>query len=425
MKSPVLHWFNYPLVFACLQGGAGFAATATAAVPTAETREIRGQNSWLLRNDQVELAVTQQGAQMAPVNFYRTDAAPVSPYYVSPWQGENLPLADVPVLVPLRGDFFCVPFGGNGTPYQGERHPPHGETCGSAWTLAGTTQADGVTTLSLALDTQVRRGRVLRELSLVAGQNVVYSRTLIEGFVGPTSLAHHAVLAMPETAGVVNITVRPFVFGYTAPYRFSDPAKGEYQALAIGAEFTDLAQVPVIFKDQPNADCTVFPARRGFADLLQTFNKPNAAGEPDWIAAVNTQEHWLWFALKNPAVQPGRVFWMENHGRHGSPWNGRNSCLGIEDGCNYFDAGLAESVADNLVNRRGIPTSHVLTGKTPFAVNYIQGVVKVPVGFGKVSSVRFLADAVEFTATTGETVRAPVRAAFVFDGKVAGSTVNR
>ena len=92
---------------------------------------------------------------------------------------------------------------------------------------------------------------------------------------------------------------------------------------------------------------------------------------------------------------------------------------------NYFDAGLAESVADNLVNRRGIPTSHVLTGKAPFAVNYIQGVVKVPAGFGKVASVRFLADAVEFTATTGETVRAPVRAAFVFDGKVAGSAVKR
>ena len=67
----------------------------------------------------------------------------------------------------------------------------------------------------------------------------------------------------------------------------------------------------------------------------------------------------------------------------------------------------------------------VLTGKAPFAVNYIQGVVKVPVGFGKVASVRFLADAVEFTANTGEIVRAPVRSAFVFDGKVAGSDVNR
>ena len=29
---------------------------------------------------------------------------------------------DEPVLVPLRGDFFCMPFGANLDPYQGEKH---------------------------------------------------------------------------------------------------------------------------------------------------------------------------------------------------------------------------------------------------------------------------------------------------------------
>ena len=46
---------------------------------------IRDQPSWVIRNDQIEIAVTQLGAHMAPVTFYRRDAAPVRPYHVSPW----------------------------------------------------------------------------------------------------------------------------------------------------------------------------------------------------------------------------------------------------------------------------------------------------------------------------------------------------
>ena len=76
----------------------------------AEEREIRGQPSWLIRTDQVEMAVTKLGAHMAPVKFYRADDKFVQPYHISPWQGENLDLAYCPVLVPLRGDFFCLPF---------------------------------------------------------------------------------------------------------------------------------------------------------------------------------------------------------------------------------------------------------------------------------------------------------------------------
>ena len=36
----------------------------------AESREVHSQPAWIVRNDQVELAVTQIGAQMAPVTFF-------------------------------------------------------------------------------------------------------------------------------------------------------------------------------------------------------------------------------------------------------------------------------------------------------------------------------------------------------------------
>lgn len=381
----------------------------------ADVRTLHGQSCWVLAHGGMELAVTQLGGHMADVRFAGEAGRAIAPYYVSPWQGEE-GTPPAPVLVPLRGDFFCLPFGGNGTPYRGERHPPHGETAGSRWTLEGATQSGALRSLNLSLVTQVRAGRVRRELQLVDGHSAVYSRTFIEGFAGPAPFAHHAILAGSSTDGALRITARPFKLGLTCPHVFSSPLQGEYQSLALGADFQGLAEVPSNFRDQPVADCSSFPARRGFADLIGTFSDPADNREPDWVAAVNAGEGWLWFALKDASVMPGRAYWMENRGRHGSPWNGRNCCIGLEDGCMYFDAGIAESVGENAVNRRGIPTCREFTGEKPFPVYYVQGAVSVPAGFDRVATAKFAADGVEFTSTRGATVTAVVRPGFVFDG---------
>jgi hypothetical protein len=390
-------------------------SSAPFAVSDADLRTLHGQPCWGLRHGGVELAVTQLGGHMADVRFRGEGGRLISPYYVSPWQEEGRPLP-APVLVPLRGEFFCLPFGGNGTPHRGERHPPHGETAGSRWTLDGVTHTGAVRSLNLSLTTQVRPGRVRRELQLVDGHSAVYSRTFIEDFVGPAPFAHHAILAGTSQEGALRITVRPFKLGLTCPHVFSKPEQREYQALARGAEFSDLSKVPSNFRDQPVADCSSFPARRGFADLIGTFIDPADNREPDWVAAVNNEEGWLWFALKDAAVMPGRAYWMENHGRHGSPWDGRNCCIGLEDGCMYFDAGLAESAGENAVNRQGIPTCRELEGEKPFPVYYVQGAIPVPLGFDRVETVKFEAEGVEFTGAGGRIARAAVRPGFVFDG---------
>ena len=90
----------------------------------ATVKTIAGQPCWVAANETVELAVTRLGGHMAPVTFYRGTRKPVRPYYISPWQGEGLKI-DEPVLVPLRGDFFCMPFGVGGT-YRGEQYAVHG-----------------------------------------------------------------------------------------------------------------------------------------------------------------------------------------------------------------------------------------------------------------------------------------------------------
>ncbi len=393
------------------------AAGAAADSPRRRTHSIFGQPSWLLSTADVEVAVTRRGGHMAPVTFFRNTDRPVRPYYVSPWQEEGLKL-DVPVLVPLRGDFFCMPFGGNGEAHRGEQHPPHGEVAGSEWRLAGAEESGPVKTLTLELETRARPGRVTKQVSLVEGQSVVYTRHVVDGFVGRTPLGHHATLAVPEKEGSLRVKTSPFRFGMTNPGVFSDPAKREYQSFAPGARFSDLRQVPLLWKGAADADASRYPARTGFADLLLlATDRPAAPGDPAWVTATLPEQGYLWFSLKDPAVLPSTVMWVENHGRHASPWNGRNRCLGLEDVCAFFADGLAASVRPNVLNEQGLATSHELTGK-PFAVNYIQGVVRIPAGFEEVRTVRFSPEGVSFVSTGGPEVTVPVRHGFLGTGRL-------
>lgn len=374
---------------------------------------IANQPSWIILSKDVELAVTQLGGHMAPVKFYRASRAPVQPYYISPWQNEDRKLP-VPVLRPLRGDFFCLPFGANAEKWKGEQHEVHGEPAWAKWKLSGVCNRAGVTSIRLTLDTKVRRGRVTKELSLVDGHNVVYCRHVVEGMDGRMPLGHHATLAVPETPGCMRVSTSPIVFGMTAPTLFSDPATREYQSLAVNEKFSSLRKAPLLWKKPAYGDCTWFPVREGFTDLLSVFSRHGSG--PAWTAAVNRKAGYCWFSLKDPAVQPATILWISNHGRHEPPWDGRNRCLGLEDVCGYFAEGLAASVRANPIANAGIPTAALLSRKRPTAVNYIQGVVKVPRGFDEVATVCFEAGSATFASTNGKNVTVPVNHEFLKSG---------
>ena len=381
--------------------------------PTVKT--IASQPSWVIRNKQVELAVTRLGGHIAPVTFCRDTARPVQPYYISPWQNEGLKI-DEPVLVPLRGDFFCAPFGDNADAYRGERHCVHGEPAGARWRLARAMKGGGVTQLVLKMATKVRPGTVTKTLSLVDGHNGVYQQDLMAGFSGSMPVGHHAILAVPDAPGALRVSTSAFRFGMTNPGWFSDPADRNYQSLDLGLTFTSLARVPTLWKRPAFADLTRFPERLGYEDLAAVFHKPGR--NPAWTAAVNTEAGYLWFALKDACVLPALAMWISNQGRQGPPWEGRNRCLGLEDVCGYFAEGLAASARPNPLNRAGIPTAIKLSPKTPTAVNYIQGAIRIPRGFDQVRGVRFLPGKVRFTSRSGKSVTAPVNHAFLKTGRI-------
>lgn len=394
-------------------------AVAAVAADTAKLRTEHAQPSYIVGTKQVEVAVTQTGGHMAPVTFFRDSDKPVRPYYISPWQDEKAAKMPAPVLVPLRGDFFCIPFGGNSEEAAGEKHPPHGEIVGSKWNSTGTKKTGDVTTLSLSIETKVRKGRVTKELSLVDGQNVIYTRDTIEGFAGRAPLGHHATLAMPDKEGAIRIATSAIRFGMTNPGLFSDPKQREYQSLLPGAKWNDLTKVPAAWKEAPDADLTRLPARVGYADLVQIVNEPwEKTNGPAWVAATNADAGYVWFSLKDPAVLRSTVFWIENHGRHGHPWNGRNNCLGLEDVTAHFADGLAASTRENVLTKEGVETAVELSADKPTSVNYIQGVVKIPEGFENVQTLEFAPGEVTFVSTTGKRVTTPVRHEFLKAGKL-------
>jgi len=84
----------------------------------------------------------------------------------------------------------------------------------------------------------------------------------------------------------------------------------------------------------------------------------------------------------------------------------------------YFDAGVAESCEDNVISRRGMPTCCEIQADSSFAINTIQGAIRVPQGFGRVADINFCKDQLTFIAVNGQQVTATVRHAFVHDGQL-------
>ena len=207
----------------------------------------------------------------------------------------------------------------------------------------------------LSLKTKIRPGKVTKLLRLKDGQNAVYVSHILEGYSGKMSVGHHATLAPQSEDGELLISTSPIRFGITHPLPTGKTQGREYFSLLPCSTFKSISKVPTLWKDEPFADLSVFPRRKGFVDIVQVYAKSRT--KPGWSCAVFPKEGFLWFGLKDTAVLPSTVLWMENHGRHQSPWNGRNCCIGIEEVCAYSALGLKESAKPNAVNEKGIPTT--------------------------------------------------------------------
>jgi hypothetical protein len=348
-----------------------------------EKRIVCGQPSWRLASDEVEAFVTEKGGHLGPVTFERSGRK-IRPYSMAPWTEEQFDPPLPAILQVLRGDFFCLPFGGNAKPFRGEVHPAHGETANARWHFESLEKRGDRTCLRLSLAAKVRPGRVDKTISLIDGQTNLYCRHLVSGMRGPMNLGHHAMLKFPDEPGSGLISTSRFVYGQVFPQPFESAEQGGYNSLKQGAEFDSLESVPM--SNGEKADLSRYPARRGFEDLVMLVSDDQAPFA--WTAAAFPKQRFVWFALKDPRVLRETIFWISNAGRHYPPWNSRHAgVLGLEEVTSFFHLGLAESAGKNAISDRGIPTCLRLDPRKPLAVNYIMGLARIPAGFDRVVSI--------------------------------------
>jgi len=367
-----------------------------------KTVNVRGQPSWRLESNRVRLAVTRLGGFMGPVDF-RLGRTVVSPYAVPPWAGRR----DDPggALGALRGDVFCLPFGGNQTAYRGERHPPHGDSFSGRWKWAEHRREDRARTLALTFTLSTRPGKIRKEVTVRDDETVIYQRHLIAGLSGRMSYGYHATLDF-SGRGEGRISTSRMLFGRTQAADFENPARGGYCSLRPATRFRRLDRVPRL--DGTLADLTRYPAEAGFENLALLASDP--AATLAWTAVTFPEQGWAWFSLKDPRELSCTLLWLSNGGRHYPPWNGRHRArLGLEE-ITALPEGLAEAAADNEFARRGVAVCRTFDRRHTQIVRSAAGVCAVPRGFDRVKSIRLVGDRIELRAHSGKS------AATAFDG---------
>ncbi len=311
---------------------------------------------------------------MAPASFI-LEGRVISPYALAPWKPADID-ADLPVLLKnLRGDFFCLPFGPQ------DDGPPHGETANHEWRLVEET-ADSI---SLEIDASDVSAKVVKTISLREGQTAIYYEHRISGLYGDFSYGNHPVLdcsALPE--GGAKISMSKFRWASVYPEYFSNPADGAYQALKIGALFSDLKEVPL--GNDKTTDLTRFPARPGTDDLVMMVSEAPSPEQPfAWTAVV--MDGFVWFSLKNPLDFPATMLWLSNGGRSVPPWSSRHTArLGVEDVCSHFCNSVDVSRKD-LLRNLGVPTTRRFSKDQPVVLRNIQALAACPDKFGPVRSI--------------------------------------
>ena len=358
---------------------------------------IHGAPSFTLRTAQVELAITQTAGHLGPVTFH-LPGLQASPYSLSPWQPHEIDQSLPNLLTYLRGDFMCLPFGGQ------EKGPPHGDTANAKWDFQNQTNHS----LVLRQKGTDTGATVTKTMSLVDGHHAIYAEHVIAQLEGRWNYGNHPILnlfAVP--GGTARIATSAFRFGSVYHAEFSNPAAGESGILKPNSRFTDLRSVTC--KDGTTTDLTRYPARPGNDDLIMLVNAPATEAQPFAWTAVTFPEGYVWYQLKNVADFPSTLFWLSNGGRPGHPWEKRHlGRLGLEEVCSHFCDGVDIAREDRLA-ADGVPTSREFRKDQPVRLPLIQAAAAVGPGFGQVQSITPAGpESVRILGENGQAVTVPL-----------------
>jgi len=364
-----------------------------------------GQPSYTLANRHTDLRVSVQAGHLTAV--FTAGGRQATPFWVAPWWKEPWREEDDWIVRLLRGDFFCLPFGGNGEPFEGKKHLLHGKTANECWELVTRDAKDG--TLVLRMDQEP--GEVVKTLRLESGAPVIYQSHRVSGLAARMPVGHHPTLWCGDGPGAGLVDISEPLAGFTLPSPVGVPETQGYGLLAADAPITDRQRVPTVYGTV--ADLTRYPVRRGHEDGVQYMSDPKK--EFAFTSVAFPSRGYLYFNLKDPRVLCSTVFWMCDGGRYGPPFSGRaTGVLGAEEVTGYFFSGIKASVESNPLQQKGYRTFLEFSAAKPTDIRLIMGVAPIASGFtGVADIVRKDASAITILGRGGEKIDVACRVDFL------------
>ena len=124
-----------------------------------------GRPSYTVKNEKVEVYITVEGGHLTA--DFNIGTRTINPYFIAPWWEEAPYYKEDKIIQVLRGDFFCMPFGGNDDEYNGKKYPVHGETANNNWELVNVNKSSGKVGLDLKTELSLDNGEVLNYMIII------------------------------------------------------------------------------------------------------------------------------------------------------------------------------------------------------------------------------------------------------------------
>lgn len=364
-----------------------------------------GQPSYNMENDSINVYTTVLGGHTTAV--FKVDKQTIAPYFVAPWWKEGWDEEAPPLRNILRGNFFCMPIGGDSTGYNGKVTPGHGYCANCGWDYIETERIGSKQKMKLCFYED--EANITKTLEIINGQNVLYEKNTLQGYQGKYPIGFHPTLKLPDKQAKAHLTIGNIIKGTTAPIPPEKPENKGYYLLKTNQEITDITKIHTIYGD--SVDLTSMPIKKGFEELVQFALNTEKLG---YTAITYIDEGYVYFQLKNTKKLPNTMLWISNGGRHYAPWNGRcTSVLGIEECVSYFTYGAEKSAEENVLSKKGYKTYINLKKDQSYSFELISGIVKVPEGFEQVEDIVPNIDGICIIGSKGERINQKIDLSFL------------
>lgn len=324
------------------------------------------------------LSVQSAGGMLGPVLFLLPDGRQVSPLHVAPWgndpERETLP----EILMELRGEWPCVPFGSDaerllpeGWSATGESFAgadvPHGQSSNVHWDWGACDDRQITMECHYPENHPIR---LLRRRIVPDPNAAAVDLTLEIEARRPCRLpiGLHPTFRLPNRPG--SVVIEPGA--YDQVWSFPGDVEPGAALFSPDRQWPSLSKVET--RDGATIDASRVPLAEDTEDLLQL------KGIDGSLALHYRDEGFRARLAWQKEHFPSLLLWFSNRGRKAYPWNGRHVALGVEPIASAFDLGPAVSTADNPIAASGVATAIAFEPGQTFTTRYRLSVEAAPIG---------------------------------------------